>query len=48
MTASLKYRLSGVGPYHQGYPLTRMTDTRFVGSLFWLESGTLYDVRVNF
>ena len=46
MTASLKYRLSGEGAYRQGYQLTRITDTRFVGSLFWLESGTLYDVRV--
>jgi parallel beta-helix repeat protein len=48
MTASLKYRLSGDGAYLQGYPLTRITDTRFVGSLFWLDSGTLYDVRVLF
>jgi len=49
MTASLKYRLSGIGPYRQGFTLNRITDTdTFVGSLFWLESGTAYDVRVLF
>ena len=46
--ASLEYRQSGSGPYHQGLPLSRVADTRFVGSLFWLEPGTSYDVRVNF
>ena len=48
MTASMNYRLSGAGPYLQGYPLTRIKDSSFVGSLFWLESGTSYDVRVHF
>jgi parallel beta-helix repeat protein len=46
--ASLAYRQSGSGPYHQGFPLSRVTDTRFVGSLFWLDPGMSYDVRVNF
>ena len=48
MTASMEYRLSGVGPYLQGYPLTRITNTSFVGSLFWLNLAPSYDVRVQF
>jgi hypothetical protein len=48
MTASLAYRLSGSGAYHQGFPLSRVAGTRFVGSLFWLEPGSAYDVRVQF
>jgi len=47
-TASVTYRLSGSGAYRQGFPLSRVAETRFVGSLFWLEPGTAYDVRVTF
>ncbi len=47
-TATVEYRLSGSGPYRQGYPLSRIENTRFVGSLFWLKPGTSYDVRVTF
>jgi parallel beta-helix repeat protein len=47
-TAMLAYRVSGSGAYRQGFPLSRVADTRFVGSLFWLEPGTAYDVRVTF
>ncbi|MDY7039776.1 MAG: right-handed parallel beta-helix repeat-containing protein [Chloroflexota bacterium] len=47
-TAAVEYRVSGGGPYQQGFPLSRIADTRFVGSLFWLEPGTAYDVRVTF
>jgi hypothetical protein len=47
-TASVTYRLSGGGAYRQGLPLSRVAETRFVGSLFWLEPGTAYDVRVTF
>jgi hypothetical protein len=47
-TASVAYRVSGSGTYRQGFPLSRVADTRFVGSLFWLEPGTAYDVRVTF
>jgi len=47
-TASVEYRVSGSVPYRQGFPLSRVADTRFVGSLFWLEPGTAYDVRVTF
>ncbi|MBL7063149.1 MAG: right-handed parallel beta-helix repeat-containing protein [Anaerolineae bacterium] len=47
-TANVEYRVSGSGSYHQSFPLSRVADTRFVGSLFWLEPGTGYDVRVTF
>jgi len=45
-TATVEYRASG-GVYRQGFPLSRVADTRFVGSLFWLTPGTSYDVRVT-
>jgi hypothetical protein len=48
MAASLEYRLVGAGSYQQGFHLTRVVGTRLVGSLFWLETGTEYDVRVSF
>jgi parallel beta-helix repeat protein len=47
-TANVAYRLSGSGSYRSGFPLSRINSTRFVGSLFWLEPGTAYDVRVTF
>ena len=46
--SNLEYRLSGEAIYRQGFPLTRVADTRFVGSLFWLEPGSIYDVKVSF
>ncbi len=46
--ASVEYRVGGSGIYRQGLPLSRIADTRFVGSLFWLSPGTTYDVRVTF
>jgi hypothetical protein len=46
-TAALEYRPNGSGVYRQGFPLSRISETRFVGSLFWLEPGTAYDVRVT-
>jgi hypothetical protein len=46
-TASVEYR-TGSEPYHTGFPLSRVSGTRFVGSLFWLKPGTPYDVRVTF
>ena len=45
--ATVEYR-SDSGPYRAGFPLSRTSDTHFVGSLFWLEPGTTYDVRVTF
>jgi len=46
-TASVEYR-TGSEVYHVGFPLSRVSSTHFVGSLFWLEPGTSYDVRVTF
>jgi hypothetical protein len=46
-TASVAYRTGGQ-PYQAGFPLARISRTRFAGSLFWLEPGTVYDVRVTF
>jgi len=46
-TATVEYRTGGQA-YQVGFPLSRVDDTRFVGSLFWLEPGTTYDVRVTF
>jgi parallel beta-helix repeat protein len=46
--ANVAYRVSGSGAYRPGFPLSRVSSTRFVGSLFWLEPGTAYDVRVAF
>ncbi|MBN2002204.1 MAG: right-handed parallel beta-helix repeat-containing protein [Anaerolineae bacterium] len=45
--ATVEYREAG-GVYRQGYPLTRVVNTRFVGSLFWLSPGVTYEVRVTF
>ncbi|MDY6952613.1 MAG: hypothetical protein SWE60_13965 [Thermodesulfobacteriota bacterium] len=45
--AAVAYR-SGTEDYHAGFPLSRVTETRLVGSLFWLEPGIAYDVRVVF
>ncbi len=45
-TASVEYR-TGDKPYRAGFPLSRVSSTRFVGSLFWLEPGATYDVRVT-
>ncbi len=47
MTAALAYRPSGGGSYQTGFPLSRISATRFVGSLFWLTPGTDYDVQVT-
>ncbi len=47
--AEVGYRLTGgAGPYQPGFSLSRVNETRFVGSLFWLEPDTSYDVRVTF
>jgi hypothetical protein len=44
---TIEYR-KGSEPYQAGFPLARISNTRFVGSLFWLEPGTVYDVRITF
>ncbi len=46
-TGSVSYR-SGGGSYRQGFPLSRITPSRFAGSILWLDPGTSYDVRVTF
>jgi hypothetical protein len=46
--AQVEYRKSGTGNYQEGFPLTRVSGTRFVGSLFWLEPGVDYDLRLTF
>jgi parallel beta-helix repeat protein len=45
--ATVEYRTGGA-PFSEGFPLTRTRPTQLVGSLFWLEPGTAYDVRVTF
>ena len=47
-SATVEYRVSGSGTYRQGFPLSRVADTRHIGSLFRLEPGNAYDVRVTF
>jgi parallel beta-helix repeat protein len=47
-TAQLEYRPAGSGAYLPGFPLSRVSGTRFVGSLFWLTPGTTYQARVTF
>ncbi|MBN1517699.1 hypothetical protein JXA32_14140 [Candidatus Sumerlaeota bacterium] len=46
-TAAVEYRVATEAAYQQGFPLTRVSGTRFVGSLFWLNPGTDYLVRVT-
>lgn len=44
--ATVEYR-TGSEAYQTGFPPSRITSSRFVGSLFWLAPGTVYDVRVS-
>jgi parallel beta-helix repeat protein len=46
--AEVAYRAAGQGAYQPGFLLSRISEIRFAGSLFWLEPGTAYDVRVTF
>ena len=46
--ANLEYRLAGDTSYRPGFPLARVAGARFVGSIFWLEPGSAYQVRVSF
>ena len=43
--ASVAYRRGG-DAFKSGFPLSRVDASRWVGSLFWLQPGTAYDVRV--
>jgi len=46
-TAMVEYRVRESGPYREGFPLSRVAETSFVGSLFFLDPGTCYDVMVT-
>jgi len=48
-TAVPSYRLQGSSePFKTGMALSRVSDTRFTGSLFWLNPGKTYDIQVQF
>ena len=45
--AKVFYRAKGVSKWQEGYPLFRITEKRFAGSLFSLKPGTIYEVIVK-
>lgn len=45
--AFLEYQLEG-DKIQRGFPLTRINDTHFIGSMFWLQPGKTYEVQVTF
>ena len=47
LSAALSYR-TGEAEFAEAFPLTRTRNTQLVGSLFDLQPGTRYDVRVSF
>jgi hypothetical protein len=46
-TAQLEWRASGAGTWRSGHPLVRVDATHLLGSLFRLDAGQAYDVRVT-
>lgn len=46
-TATLEWKGPGDSGFRAGHPLVRIDATHFVGSLFWLQPGASYDVRVT-
>lgn len=46
-SADLQWRPTGESSFRQAHPLTRIDSTHFVGSLFWLNPGTDYEVQVT-
>jgi hypothetical protein len=44
-TAHLEWRRTGASTWTVGVPMTRITGSRWAGSVMWLSSGTAYDVR---
>ncbi len=46
-TAQLEWREQGAAGWRPGHPLVRVDATHFLGSLFWLDAGHAYDVRVT-
>lgn len=47
-TATLEYRMLNKKAFRQAFPLSRVNQTHFIGSLFWLTPGTPYEVKVTF
>lgn len=45
--AFLEYR-NDDGEFQAGFPLTRINDTHFVGSIFWLQPDNNYEVKITF
>jgi hypothetical protein len=45
--AHLEWRLVGQPQFRPGHPLARIGPGAFAGSLFWLQPGTAYEVRVT-
>ncbi len=45
--AYLEYKKDD-GEFQAGFPLTRINNTQFVGSIFWLQPDTSYEVQVTF
>jgi len=45
--ADLQWRPNGESSFRPAHPLTRIDPTHFVGSLFWLNPGTDYEVQVT-
>lgn len=46
-SARLEWRPEGAAAWQTGHPLVRVDATHFAGSLFWLDAGRRYDVRVT-
>jgi len=46
-SAQLEWRASGAGAWRAAHPLVRVDATHLLGSLFWLDPGQPYDVRVT-
>jgi len=44
-TARLEWRTAGSGAWIPGFVMTRITNQRWAGSIFWLTPGTSYEVR---
>jgi parallel beta-helix repeat protein len=45
--ATLEIRAPGAADFRSAHPLVRIDATHFVGSVFWLQSGATYGVRVT-
>ncbi len=43
----LEYQENGESAWRTGHPLAKINESRFIGSIFFLTEGTLYNVRVK-